>query len=88
MAPDPRHDPFGVAITRAGDGRAMIGHVVVCRGEGAAGEDAIAVWHVDTGGARTGAWIVPAAEALGEPATARRVLASCRWRAVLAWEPA
>lgn len=88
MTTDARHDPTSAPLTRAGDGRTMIGHVVVCRGGGPGDVDALAVWHVDTGGARTGAWIVPVAEAFGDPAAARRLLASCRRRAVLAWDPA
>jgi uncharacterized protein DUF6218 len=56
------------------DGRAMIGHVVVCR---AAGE--VAVVHVSAEGETTGEWTAP----VGEP-----LLEHCAGRALLAWDPA
>ncbi|RLK55181.1 DUF6218 family protein [Actinokineospora cianjurensis] len=77
--------PLGLLSTRAGDGRTMIGHVVVCRA-GSGQDDSIAVWHLDTEGTRTGAWVNPAAVALTEPETARLVLSLCKRKAVLAWD--
>ncbi|SER66044.1 DUF6218 family protein [Actinokineospora terrae] len=76
---------LGLLSTRAGDGRTMIGHVVVCRA-GSGQEESIAIWHLDTEGARTGAWVTPAAEAMTEPETSLRMLSLCKRKAVLAWD--
>ncbi|MFD0204413.1 MULTISPECIES: DUF6218 family protein [Saccharothrix] len=81
------HSALGLLPTRAADGRTMIGHVIVCRA-GAGQDDAIAVWHLDTEGSRTGAWVRPAATALTEPETARSLLDLCKRKALLAWDPA
>jgi len=64
----------GLPVTRAADGRAMSGHVVVCR---AAGE--VAVAHLDTDGVTTGEWVAPVGESL---------LEHCAGRALLAWDTA
>ena len=64
MATEPQeHSSLGLLPTRAGDGRTMIGHVIICRA-GSGHDDAIAVWHLDTEGSRTGAWVKPAEMAM------------------------
>ncbi|MCS7479818.1 DUF6218 family protein [Umezawaea endophytica] len=60
--------------TRAADGRALIGHVVVCR---AGGE--VAVAHLGADGVTTGEWVAPVGESL---------LERCEGRALLAWDAA
>jgi hypothetical protein len=82
-----QHSPLGLLPTRAGDGRTMIGHVIVCRA-GADGNDAVAVWHFSTEGLRTGAWVVPAARVFADAEAARSLLTRCTPRALLAWDPA
>lgn len=64
----------GLSATYAADGRAMIGHVVVCR---AGGE--VAVAHLGTDGVTTGEWVAPVGESL---------LEHCAGRALLAWDVA
>ncbi|MEU4768160.1 DUF6218 family protein [Actinosynnema sp. NPDC023794] len=81
------HGSLGLPPTRAGDGRTMIGHVIVRRA-GSGHDDAIAVWHLDTEGSRTGAWVKPTAMALTESGTARSLLNLCRQKALLDWDPA
>lgn len=66
----------------------MIGHAVVSHGLDDNDRDAIAVWHVDTGGVGTGAWIVPIDLDEPDPEPARRILHLCLRRAVVAWHPA
>jgi uncharacterized protein DUF6218 len=65
----------------------VIGHVVVTSGLDDGGRDAVAVWHVDTGGVGTGAWIMPVDLDEPDPETARQVLRLCLRRAVVAWRP-
>lgn len=65
----------------------MIGHAVVCHGTDADGHESVAVWHVDTGGTGTGAWIKPITMADPDPSTARGLLRLVRQRAVVAWDP-
>jgi len=77
---------LGLLPTRAGDGRTMVGHVIVCRA-GSGQDDTIAIWHLDTEGMRTGAWVKPAATALTEAETARSLLNLCKQKALLAWAP-
>ncbi|MBB5801267.1 hypothetical protein F4560_001035 [Saccharothrix ecbatanensis] len=81
------HSSLGLLPTRAGDGRTMIGHVIVCRA-GSGQDDAVAIWHLDTEGLKTGAWVKPAATALTEAETARSLLTLCKQKALLAWDPA
>ncbi len=83
----PQHSPLGLLPTRTGDGRTMIGHVVVARAEEPDGQDILAIWQVDTEGLRTGAWVNPAADDLADAEAARKALARCRKRALLAWNP-
>lgn len=80
--------PVDPVVTRTHDGRTMIGHVVVCRGQDEHGGDAIAVWQVNAACVNTGAWVVPAATAFGDPSAARTVLGLCAQRALTAWDPA
>ncbi len=65
---------LGLLSARAADGRAMIGHVVVCR---AGGE--VAVAHLSADGVTTGEWVAPVGESL---------LEHCAGRALLAWDAA
>jgi hypothetical protein len=82
-----QHSPLGLLPTRAGDGRTMIGHVIVCRAR-ADEEDAVAIWHLSTEGLKTGAWVTSAAAAFADAETARSLLTRCTQRALLAWDPA
>ncbi|MFT7837510.1 DUF6218 family protein [Saccharothrix sp. BKS2] len=77
---------LGLLPTRTGDGRTMVGHVIVCRA-GSGEDDTIALWHLDTEGLRTGAWVKPAAVALADAGTARSLLGLCERKALLAWGP-
>ncbi|MBB5954457.1 hypothetical protein FHS29_001027 [Saccharothrix tamanrassetensis] len=61
----------------------MIGHVVVCRAD----DGTLAVWHVDTEGLRTAAWVENAEDVFADGEAARRVLLRCRKRGLLVWEP-
>lgn len=79
--------PLDAPPTRTRDGRTMIGHVVVCRGADRAGVDVVAVWQVNTACTGTGAWVVPAADALTNPEVARGLLNHCARRALTAWAP-
>jgi hypothetical protein len=78
----------GPSPTRAHDGRTMIGHVVLCHGHDSTNHESVAVWHVNTDGIGTGAWIVPIILSDPDPAVARRILRLSLQRAVVAWEPA
>lgn len=73
-------------VVRAGDGRPMIGHVILQRGRGHDNGDALAIWHVAPDGSRTGAWIVPCDQAFNDPVTAKRMLSTCAQRTVLGWD--
>lgn len=74
------------APLRTGDGRTMIGHAVVQRGQHRDGVDSLAIWHVSTDGVRTGAWVVPSEKAFGDAATAEWMLAILTRHAVLTWD--
>jgi Family of unknown function (DUF6218) len=76
----------GLIPTRAVDGRTMIGHTVVCQGQGD-DQDLIAVWHVSTEGINTGAWTLPVSAVYEDPRTARMLLDRCLRHAIVAWEP-
>ena len=80
------HSFLGLLPTRAGDGRTMIGHVIVVRA-GSGPDDTVAIWHLDTEGTRTGAWVEPAETALTDAGTARTLLTLCKQKALLAWDP-
>jgi hypothetical protein len=76
--------PESISPLKSHDGRTMIGHVVVsnaCAGY-------VAVWHVDTAGNNTGAWIFRLDLARPDPAIAKQVLDLCLQRSVVAWDPA
>lgn len=77
----------GAIPTRAADGRTMIGHVIVCQRRDDDNQDAIAVWHVDTEGNNTGAWVMPLRVLNADPVAARTLLQMCLRRAVTAWNP-
>lgn len=79
--------PANAILTRAHDGRTMIGHVVVWRGQDEHGSDVIAVWQVNTACASTGAWVMPSATAFSDPSAARKVLDLCAQRALTTWDP-
>jgi hypothetical protein len=79
--------PTGLLPTKARDGRTMVGHAVVSHGHDEQANDAVAVWHVDTGGASTGAWVYQLDLDAPDPTTANRVLQLCLQRAVVAWRP-
>lgn len=81
-----QHSPLGLLSTRAGDGRTMLGHVIVCRA-GAGEDDAVAVWDLSTEGMRTGAWVKPASAAFTDADTARGILGLCARKALIAWNP-
>lgn len=76
--------PLDAPPTRAHDGRTMIGHSVVTRGADEHGTESVAVWQVDTAGASTGAWVVPA----HDPAAVRGVLRQTARRALVVWDQA
>ncbi|MET0236145.1 MAG: DUF6218 family protein [Kibdelosporangium sp.] len=82
MTSEPTAEPLGLLATRAGDGRTMIGHVIVCRSQPA---DTIAIWHVDTEGAKTWAWVTTTGST--DRAEARLLLAQCKQRAIVGWDP-
>lgn len=74
------------AAVRTGDGRRMIGHVIVRRGLDTEGADVLAVWQIATDGSRTGAWVLPAGRVFDDPEAANRVLSLFRRRTVLDWD--
>lgn len=83
MMTEPIANTLALLANRAGDGRTMLGHVIVSR---ASQDDTVAIWHVDTEGTKTWAWAAPAT-VLTDAAEAQRLLAQCKRRAVIAWEP-
>jgi hypothetical protein len=82
MTSEQATEPLSLLATRAGDRRTMIGHVIACRTES---PETIAIWHVDTEGAKTWAWVT--ATGMTDPAEAKMLLAQCKQRAVVAWDP-
>lgn len=50
-------------------------------------EDVVALWYVNADGVNTGAWIVPAEEAVTYRTTARRLLDLCADRLLIGWDP-
>lgn len=64
----------------------MIGHFVL-RHVVTDHENVVALWHVNTEGVNTGAWIVPAADAFADATTARRLVDLCADRVLIGWAP-
>ncbi|HEX7302987.1 DUF6218 family protein [Lentzea sp.] len=60
----------------------MIGHFVLQEHD-----DMVVLWHVNTDGVNTGAWIVPADEAFTDPTAARRLVDLCADRLLVGWSP-
>jgi hypothetical protein len=60
---------------------------VLAVGAGVAEAESVAVWHVGSDGAPTGAWVVPCAEVLADAGSARRLLSSLEGRAITGASP-
>ncbi|GGM61705.1 hypothetical protein GCM10012275_35800 [Longimycelium tulufanense] len=73
--------------TVAADGRTMLGHVVLGRGAGHDGRDALAVWQMSPDGLNTGAWVKPVEKAFDDAGTAGELLDAAFGRLVVAWDP-
>ncbi|MPZ83284.1 MAG: hypothetical protein GEV28_23980 [Actinophytocola sp.] len=65
----------------------MIGHVVVCHGSDSESHESVAVWHVDTNGIGTGAWVMPITMSDPDLSIARKLLQLVRQRAIVGWDP-
>lgn len=88
MPVDAAVNPLGESPpTRAHDGRTMIGHVVVAHALAGEPGESVALWHLDTRGASTGAWVTPVRVSDADPVAARRLLQLCLCRSVVAWCP-
>ena len=63
------------------------GSAVLCTGAGEHDVESVATWHVSPVGDPTGAWIVPAGEAVDSQEAARRILCLVERRAIAAVHP-